>query len=67
MSDVLLQFNMCIGEHESLLRDYPNDLEQYMRAIKPRMRDISNSIFVNACTCNFHTCNPNVKHKYFSV
>jgi hypothetical protein len=27
MSKVLLLFNMCISEHESLLRDYPSDLE----------------------------------------
>jgi hypothetical protein len=67
MSEVLLWFNMCIGEYESLLREYPSDLEQYMRVIKPRMGDVSNSTFVNACTCYFHTCNPNVKHKYFSL
>jgi hypothetical protein len=67
MSEVFLQFNMCIGEYESLLRAYPSDLEQYMRVIKPRMGDVSNSTIVNADTCYFHTCNPNVKHKYFSV
>jgi hypothetical protein len=27
MSEVLLWFNMCIGEYESLLREYPSDLE----------------------------------------
>jgi hypothetical protein len=27
MSDVLLWFNMFISEYESLLRDYPSDLE----------------------------------------
>jgi hypothetical protein len=27
MSEVLLWFNMCIGEYESLLHDYPADLE----------------------------------------
>jgi hypothetical protein len=27
MSEVLLRFNMCICEYESLLYDYPNDLE----------------------------------------
>jgi hypothetical protein len=53
MSEVLLRFNMCIGEYESLLREYPSDLEQYMRVIKPRMRDISNSTFVNAGTLKF--------------
>jgi hypothetical protein len=37
MSKALLQFNMCIGEYESLLREYPSDLEQYMRVIKPNM------------------------------
>jgi hypothetical protein len=26
MSEVLLRFNICIGEYESLLREYPNDL-----------------------------------------
>jgi hypothetical protein len=55
MSEVLLRFNICIGEHESLLREYPNDLEQYMRVTKPRMRDASNSTFVNAGTCYFQT------------
>jgi hypothetical protein len=54
MSEVLLRFNMCIGEYESLLHDYPNDLEQYMRVIKPRMGDVANSTFVNAGTCIFH-------------
>jgi hypothetical protein len=34
MSEVLLWFNMCISEYKSLLCDYPNDLEQYMRVIK---------------------------------
>jgi hypothetical protein len=67
MSDALLPFKMCIGEYEILLHDYPTDLEYYMRVIKPRMRDVSNSTFVNAGTCNFHTCNPNAKHKYFSM
>jgi hypothetical protein len=67
MSKVLLWFNMCIGEYESLLCDNPNDLEQYMRGIKPRMGDVSNSTFVNAGTCNSHTCNSNGKHKYFSM
>jgi hypothetical protein len=67
MSDVLLWFNMCICEYESLLREYPSDLEQYMRVIKPRIGDVSNSTFVNAGTCYFHTCNPNAKHKYFSM
>jgi hypothetical protein len=28
MSEVLLRFNMCICEYESLLHDYANDLEQ---------------------------------------
>jgi hypothetical protein len=65
MCEVLLRFNMCIGEYESLLRDYPNDLEQYMLVIKPSMGDVSNTTFVNACTCNFHTCNTNANHKYF--
>jgi hypothetical protein len=27
MSGVLLRFNMCIGEYESLLHEYPSDLE----------------------------------------
>jgi hypothetical protein len=67
MSEVLLRFNMCIHEYESLLRDYPNDLEQYMRVIKPRMGDVSNTTFVNAGTYNFHTCNTNGKQKYFSM
>jgi hypothetical protein len=67
MSEVLLRFNMCIGEYESLLHEYPSDLEQYMRVIKSRMGDISNSTFVNASTCYFYTCNPNAKHKYFSM
>jgi hypothetical protein len=67
MSEVLLRFNICIGEYESLLRKYPSDLEQYMRVIKPRMGNVSNSTFVNAGTCYFHTCNPNAKHKYFSM
>jgi hypothetical protein len=31
MSEILLRFNMCIGEYESLLREYPSDFEQYMR------------------------------------
>jgi hypothetical protein len=53
MSEVLLRFNMCIGEYESILREYPSDLEQYMRVIKPRMGDISNSTFVNAGTLKF--------------
>jgi hypothetical protein len=65
MSEILLRFNMCIGDYESLLRDYPNDIEQYLRVIKPRMWDISNTTFVNAGTCNFHTCNTNANHKYF--
>jgi hypothetical protein len=65
MSDVLLWFNMCIGEYESLLYDYPNDLEKYMRVIKPRMGDVTNTTFVNAGTCIFHTCNTNAKHKNF--
>jgi hypothetical protein len=51
MSEVLLWFNMCIGEYESLLRDYPSDLEQYVRVIKPKMEDVSNSTFINAGTC----------------
>jgi hypothetical protein len=38
MSEVLLWFNMCICEYESLLHDYPNDLEQYIRVIKARMQ-----------------------------
>jgi hypothetical protein len=67
MSDVLLRFNMCICEYESILCDYPSDLEQYMRVIIPRMGDVSNSTFVNAGTCYFHTSNPNAKHKYFSM
>jgi hypothetical protein len=67
MSEVLLRFNMCICEYESLLYDYPNDLEQSMRLIKARMRDVTKSIFVNACTCIFHTCNTNAKHKNFSM
>jgi hypothetical protein len=53
MSEVLLRFNMCIGEYESILCEYPSDLEQYMRVIKPRMGDISNSTFVNAGTLKF--------------
>jgi hypothetical protein len=28
MSEVLLQFNMCIGEYERLLCEYPSDLER---------------------------------------
>jgi hypothetical protein len=67
MCEVLLRFNICIGEYESLLRDYPNDLEQYMLVIKLSMGDVSNTTFVNACTCNFYTCNTNVNHKYFSM
>jgi hypothetical protein len=67
MSEILLRFNMCIGEYESLLHDYPNDLKQYMRVIKPIMRGVSNSTFVNADTCIFHTINTNEKHKYFSM
>jgi hypothetical protein len=27
MSELLLWFNMCIGEYESLLHEYPSDLE----------------------------------------
>jgi hypothetical protein len=38
MREILMCFNMCIGEYESLLREYPSDLEQYMRVIKTRMR-----------------------------
>jgi hypothetical protein len=53
MSEVLLRFNICIGEYESLLHDYPNDLEQYMRVFKTRMEDVANSTFVNAGTCIF--------------
>jgi hypothetical protein len=67
MSEVLLQFHVCTSEYESILRDYPNDLEQYMRVIKPRMGDVSNTTFVNASTSNFHIFNPNAKHKYFSI
>jgi hypothetical protein len=67
MNEVLLWFNMCIGEYESLLHDYPTDLEQYLRVIKPRMGGISNTTFVNADTCNFHICNTNAKHKYCSI
>jgi hypothetical protein len=67
MSEVLLQFNVCIGEYESLLHDYPNVLEQYMRVIKPRMGDVSNSTFVNVGTFKFHTCNNHAKHKFFSM
>jgi hypothetical protein len=67
MSEVLLQFNICIGEYESILHDYPNDLEQYMRVMKARMGDVTNSTFVNACTCIFYTCNTNAKHKNFSM
>jgi hypothetical protein len=67
MCEVLLWFTMCIGEYESFLHDYPIDLEHYMRVIKLTMGDVSNSTFVNTGTCNFHTCNPNVKHKYFSM
>jgi hypothetical protein len=67
MSEVLLQFHVCTSEYESILRDYPNDLEQYMRVIKPRMGDVSNTTFVNAGTSNFHIFNPNAKHKYFSI
>jgi hypothetical protein len=67
MSEVLLRFNMCIGEYESFLYNYPNDLEQYMRVIKARMGDVANSTFVNAGTCIFHTCNTNAKHKNFSM
>jgi hypothetical protein len=67
MSEVLLWFNMCIGEYENLLHDYPNDLEKYMRVIKPRMGDATNTTFVNACTCIFHTCNTNAKYKNFSM
>jgi hypothetical protein len=58
MSEGFLRFSMCIGEYESLLHDYPDDLEQYMRVIKARMRDVANSTFVNAGTCIF-TCNTN--------
>jgi hypothetical protein len=67
MSEVLLRFNMCIGEYESLLYDYPNDIEQYMRVIKARIGDVVNSTFVNASTYIFHTCNTNTKHKNFSM
>jgi hypothetical protein len=67
MSEVLLRFNMCIGEYESLLHDNPNNLEQYIRVIMARMGDVANSTFVNACTCIFHTCNTNAKHKNFSM
>jgi hypothetical protein len=67
MSEVLQRFNMCIGEYESFLHDYPNDLEQYMRVIKTIIGDITNSTFVNAGTCIFHTCNSNTKHKNFSM
>jgi hypothetical protein len=65
MSEVLQRFNIYIDEYGSLLHDYPNDLEQHMRVIKPKMGDVSNSTFVNAGTCIFHTFNTNVKHKYF--
>jgi hypothetical protein len=67
MSEVLLQINMCIGEYESLLYDHPNNLEQYMRVIKARMKDVANSTFVNAGTYIFHACNTNAKHKNFSM
>jgi hypothetical protein len=67
ISEVLLRFHECTSEYESLLRDYPTDLEQYMRVIKPRMGDVSNATFVNGGTFNFHTFNPNAKYKYFSI
>jgi hypothetical protein len=67
MSEVLLWFNMCIDEYESLLHEYPSDLEKYMRVIKPRMGDVSNLTFVNAGTCYFHTYNLNAKHMYFTM
>jgi hypothetical protein len=67
MSEVLLCFNMCTGEYESLLHDYPNNIEQYMRVIKARMGDVTDSTFVNADTCIFYTCNTNAKHKNFSM
>jgi hypothetical protein len=63
MPSFVLQTKLCIDEYESLLHEYPSDLEQYMRVIKPKMGDISNSTFVNVGTCNFHTCNPNAKQK----
>jgi hypothetical protein len=50
MSEVLLRFDICIGEYESLLHEYPSDLEQYMRVIKQRMGDVSNSTF---CECMY--------------
>jgi hypothetical protein len=43
------------------------DLKQYMRVVKPRMGDVSNSTFVNVGNYYFHTCNRNAKHKYFSM
>jgi hypothetical protein len=67
MNKVLLRFNMCICEYEILLHDYLNGLEQYMRVMKTRIGDVVNSTFVNACTCIFHTCNTNAKHKNFSI
>jgi hypothetical protein len=67
MSEVLLRFHMCTSEYESLLHDYPSDLDQYMRVIKSRMEDVSNTTFVNAGTSHLHTFNPKVKYKYFFI
>jgi hypothetical protein len=50
MSEVLLRFNMCIGEYESLLHDYPNDLEQYMKVIKVRNGGCRK---LNLCECRY--------------
>jgi hypothetical protein len=62
MSEVLLQFNICIGEYESILHDYPNDLEQYMRVMKARMGDVTNSTFVHVHVFFIHaTLMQNIK------
>jgi hypothetical protein len=68
LSEVLLWFHMCTSEYENLIRDYPSDLDQYMRVIKPRMGGgVCNTTFLNAGTSHLLTFNPNTKHRYFSI
>jgi hypothetical protein len=58
LSEVLLQFHMCTSEYESLLHDYPCDLDQYMKVIKPRMGDVANTTLVNAGIYHLHIFKP---------
>lgn len=48
LSEVLLRFTMLKNEYESLLADYPRDLDRYMKVINPRMGDVANTTYVNA-------------------